>query len=214
MKRMARWFVAVTIFSAAALAAGNGRDPWLWAYVGVFFVISGVAIYSITDDLARERFTPPSRGADSLSLRFVRIVALAHIAAGVADSRFGWTHVSNPLRALGLIGFAASFLLIIRAMTANRFFSSVVRVQNDRGHHVIDTGPYAVVRHPGYVGMLLFAPLSGLALGSWIAFAVAFLYVALIFRRVLFEDRFLQENLPGYRAYAAKVRYRLVPGLW
>jgi len=90
----------------------------------------------------------------------------------------------------------------------------VVRIQEDRGHRLVDTGPYAVIRHPGYAGMISAIPLGALALGSWLAVAVALLYSILIWRRVRFEDRFLQENLAGYEAYTRRVRYRLVPGVW
>jgi protein-S-isoprenylcysteine O-methyltransferase Ste14 len=89
-----------------------------------------------------------------------------------------------------------------------------VRVQDDRGHRVIDSGPYSVVRHPGYAGMLLGMPFSGLALGSWLAAGIGLVLSALIFRRVLFEDAFLKKNLTGYAAYADRVRHRLIPGVW
>lgn len=214
MKRIVRWSIATAIVGAVLLIVGNGRDPWLWAYVVVFSAVGFYAIHAMDDDLAKERFSPPSKGADRLALRWVRLVAAAHIVAGVADSRFGWTTVPDALRAAGLVGFALSFLLVVRSMSANRFFSAVVRIQDDRGHRVIDTGPYAMVRHPGYAGMILFAPLSGLALGSWISVAVALVYSGLILRRVFFEDRFLRQNLTGYEAYTTRVPYRLVPGLW
>ena len=100
------------------------------------------------------------------------------------------------------------------AWSSNRFFSSVVRIQKERGHRVVDTGPYARVRHPGYAGMILMAPFSGLALGSWISVAIALVYSALILRRVVFEDTFLRQNLEGYDAYTRRVRYRLVPGIF
>jgi protein-S-isoprenylcysteine O-methyltransferase Ste14 len=99
-------------------------------------------------------------------------------------------------------------------MRENRFFSSVVRVQNDRGHRVIDTGPYAVVRHPGYAGMMLGMPLSGLALGSWVASAIGVVLSLLALRRVLFEDAFLKKNLNGYTLYSSRVTYRLIPRVW
>jgi protein-S-isoprenylcysteine O-methyltransferase Ste14 len=79
---------------------------------------------------------------------------------------------------------------------------------------VVDTGPYAVIRHPGYAGMIAGVPLSGLALGSWIGFSLALLYSALIVRRVLFEDAFLQRNLRGYVEYTRRVTGRLIPGTW
>jgi protein-S-isoprenylcysteine O-methyltransferase Ste14 len=118
------------------------------------------------------------------------------------------------LRILGLVGFGLGFLLVVQAMKTNRFFSSVVRIQNDRGHHVIDQGAYSWVRHPGYAGMISAIPFGGLAMGSWIAVGFGLLYSALILRRVFFEDKFLQANLDGYSAYTGRVRYRLVPGVW
>lgn len=214
MKRLVKWGVATAIFATVILVVGNGRDPWLWAYVAAFSIIGAYAISSMDDDLAKERFHPPSKGADRLALRWVRLIAAAHIVVAIADSRFGWTSVPDVLRGIGLAGFAMSFLLVVLSMRANRFFSAVVRIQNDRGHRVVDTGPYRTVRHPGYAGMIVFAPLSGLALGSWISVGVAMVYSALVARRVLFEDRFLRENLAGYLEYTERVRYKLVPGVW
>ena len=213
-KRAFRWLLATAIAGSAILLGGNARDPWLWAYVAAFGVVGLLAMTSLDDDLVRERFSPPDPGADRLSLRFVRLVALGHLVMGILDSRFGWTNVPEPLRAVGLIGFIASFLLIVHAARANRYFSSVVRIQSERGHRVVDSGPYASIRHPGYAAMLPLAQCSALALGSWLAFAAAFAYSALIFRRVRFEDNFLQERLQGYSDYAARVRYRIIPRVW
>lgn len=216
MKRLIRWLGGCLAMAGLLfVVAGTWRDPWLWAYVGVVALIGAAAMLSITDELARERFRPPSPGADRLSLRAVRLIALAHVIVGVLDSsRFHWSSMPPWLRAVGLVGFGLSFLLVVRAMTVNRFFSPVVRVQDERGHHVIDRGPYAVVRHPGYAGMIPAVPLSALALGSWLSLVVALVYSGLILRRVLFEDQFLHANLTGYRDYAQRVRYRLIPGAW
>ena len=215
-RRLARWAKATSIVGGGVLiVAGTWRDPWLWAYLATFSIVGLYALTSIDEDLARERFHPPSPGADRLSLRTIRLIALVHLVVGALDTgRFHWTEVPAPLRVVGIIGFGLSFALIVRAMTANPFFSAVVRVQDDRGHHVVDRGPYRVVRHPGYAGMIPAVPFSGLALGSWLAFGVALVYSALILRRVIFEDRFLQSNLDGYRDYALRVRYRLIPHAW
>jgi protein-S-isoprenylcysteine O-methyltransferase Ste14 len=213
-KRMLRWLVATAILGSAVLLGGNSSDPWLWAYVGAFGALGLVAMASMDDELVRERFNPPDPGADRLSLRFVRLVALFHVVIGILDSRFGWTHVAELLRAVGVVGFSTCFLLIIHAARTNRYFSSVVRIQSERGHRVVDSGPYGTIRHPGYAAMLPLAQFSALALGSWLAFGVAFAYSVLIFKRVLFEDRFLHERLPDYRAYAGRVRYRLIPRVW
>jgi protein-S-isoprenylcysteine O-methyltransferase Ste14 len=211
---LARWLIVNVVAGAVVLGVGQSNDPWLWAYVIVFAAISGLAVASIEADLARERFSPPSPGADRLSLRLVRLVALAHVLVAVLDSRFGWSHIPGWSRGLALAAFAASFLAILAAMRTNRFFSAVVRIQSERGHRVVDRGPYAFLRHPGYAAMIVGIPLSGVALGSWPAALVALVYSALIGRRVVFEDRFLQEHLEGYREYAARVRYRLLPGVW
>lgn len=215
MKRFARWALSTLLVGGVLFAvSGRWRDPWLWAYVGIAAGIAFYAMLSIDEDLGRERFAPPSPGADTLSLRVIRLISLAHIVSGALDIRFAWTAMPGWLRIAGLAGFALSFGLVVHAMRANRFFSAVVRVQRERGHHVVDRGPYATVRHPGYAGMIPAVPFSGLALGSWIAFAIALVYAVLIVRRVRFEDRFLHENLPGYAAYAQRVRDRLVPGVW
>jgi protein-S-isoprenylcysteine O-methyltransferase Ste14 len=216
MKRVLRFLLIMTVMAAGMFTlAGTWRDPWLWALLGVWGVIGTAAMTCISDDLARERFRPPSPGADRISLRMIRLIALAHIVVGVLDgARFHWSQMPDWLRVVGLIGFALSFALIVRAMAVNRFFSAVVRVQDDRGHHVIDRGPYAHVRHPGYAGMIPSMAFSALALGSWPAMAIALVYSGLMLRRVMFEDRFLHANLAGYEAYARRVRYRLVPAVW
>ena len=209
-----RWLVVSLVFAGIVIFGGNPQDPWLWAYVVTFVGLVGYMRLRMDPELAKERFTPPSQGADRLSLATVRLVAMAHLVVGVLDARYRWTEVPDGLRLLGLAGFVTTFLLVDRAMTHNKFFSTVVRVQSERGHRVVDTGPYAAVRHPGYAGMILLLPLSGLALGSWLSVAAAFAYSALILRRVLFEDRFLHANLEGYASYAGRVRYRLLPGVW
>jgi protein-S-isoprenylcysteine O-methyltransferase Ste14 len=216
MRRLARWAIALAIVTAGVLlVSGQWTDPWLWSYVVVWGLLSGYALFSIDEDLARERFHPPEQSADHLSLHFVRVVALAHLLVGALDTgRLHWTSVASGLRAAGLIGMALAGLLVFRAMLSNRFFSAVVRIQKDRGHRVIDSGPYSTVRHPGYAGMILVAPMSGLALGSWISVGLALIYSGLILRRVLFEDAFLRRNLDGYDAYAQRVPYRLVPGVF
>ena len=99
-------------------------------------------------------------------------------------------------------------------MITNRYFSIAVRIQTDRGHRLVSSGPYRIVRHPGYLGMLFACPASVLALGSWLALVPALLYAVLIVRRAAIEDRYLQAELDGYAQFASRVRYRLIPGVW
>lgn len=216
VRRLLRWFVAcVLIASFLFLTAGRWTDPWLWAYVMLLACLFLYPTIALDDDLARERFSPPATGADRLSLRAIRLIALAHIVAGALDvGRLHLTSVPPSLRVVGLIGMAASTLVVFHAMLSNRFFSPVVRIQKERGHRLIDTGPYGIVRHPGYAGMILMAPFSGVALGSWIGVAVALVYSGLVLRRVFFEDAYLRNNLDGYAEYTQRVRYRLVPGVF
>jgi protein-S-isoprenylcysteine O-methyltransferase Ste14 len=211
-----RWILATVIVGALVfILAGTLRDPWLWAYVGVWSATALYAMLSIDEDLAKERFRPATNGADGVALRFVRAAALSHVVIGALDAgRWHLTPMPAGVRLFGLIAMAAALGTFYRAMRENRFFSSVVRIQRDRGHQVVDSGPYGTVRHPGYAGLILATPLSGLALGSWLAVAVGMVLSALIFRRVLFEDAFLRRHLEGYAAYAERVPHRLIPGVW
>ena len=99
-------------------------------------------------------------------------------------------------------------------MAENTFFSEVVRIQHDRGHRVVATGPYRYVRHPGYLGNIIAWPCTALAIGSWLALLPAAVVVVLYVIRTALEDRTLQAELAGYVEYAQQVRYRLVPGIW
>jgi protein-S-isoprenylcysteine O-methyltransferase Ste14 len=186
--------------------SGHWLDPWLWAWLLVWVTYFVYALSSISDDLARERFTPPEKSADRVALHFIRLISLAHIVLGALDGgRWHLFPVPASLRLIGLAGMALFGAMIFRAMVANRFFSAVVRIQRDRGHQVVDVGPYARVRHPGYLGMLMSVPCSGLALGSWLAVGVGLIYAAMMLRRVLFEDAFLRANLEGYADYRVRV---------
>lgn len=136
------------------------------------------------------------------------------IVAGL-DHRFAWSPVYPAwLTITGLFLIAAGYAFATWALAENRFFSTMMRIQTDRGHTVCDSGPYRIVRHPGYAGNLLALPGVALALGSaWTLIPVAVaLLVAVI--RTAFEDRTLQDELPGYREYTRRVRYRLFPGVY
>jgi protein-S-isoprenylcysteine O-methyltransferase Ste14 len=216
LKRLRRWVLASTLLTVFLFAvAGRWQDPWLWTYAAVWAVLVLYAMVVIDEDLAQERFHPPNNGADSLSLAAVRLIALAHLVVGALDlGRWHWSAMPVGLRAAGVVGLILCFTLFFRAMTVNRFFSPVVRIQTDRGHRVIDAGPYAIVRHPGYAGLIPAVPCSALILGSWPSLIIALVFSGLIFRRVIFEDQFLRTNLPGYSEYARRVPYRLLPGIW
>jgi protein-S-isoprenylcysteine O-methyltransferase Ste14 len=104
--------------------------------------------------------------------------------------------------------------IVTWAEAVNKFFEPTVRIQTDRGQTVIDSAPYATVRHPGYVGGLLFAVGTALGLGSLWALIPAGIACLLLILRTQWEDQTLQAELPGYREYTERVRYKLIPGVW
>jgi protein-S-isoprenylcysteine O-methyltransferase Ste14 len=136
------------------------------------------------------------------------------IVAGL-DHRFGWSPAFPAwLIAPGFILIALGYAFASWALAENRFFSSTVRIQADRRHEVCDTGPYRVVRHPGYAGNITPLPGIVLALGSiWTLVPVVLALIITVIRTAL-EDQALQQELPGYRDYAERVRYRLLPGIY
>ncbi len=136
------------------------------------------------------------------------------IVAGL-DHRYGWSARFPPwLNLLGLTLIAAGYALAVWALVENRYFSGVVRIQTERGHSVCDSGPYRLVRHPGYAGNLLALPGVVLALSSLWTLIPAALALVIALTRTALEDRALQEDLPGYAAYTRRVRYRLLPGIY
>jgi protein-S-isoprenylcysteine O-methyltransferase Ste14 len=118
------------------------------------------------------------------------------------------------LQGVGLLGVAAGMALLTWSMAVNTFFSKVVHIQAERGHRVIDSGPYRFVRHPGYGGWTVLWVSYNLALGSWLAVGVSLFVVAVLVARTVLEDRFLIRNLSGYAEYAHRVKWRLIPGIW
>jgi protein-S-isoprenylcysteine O-methyltransferase Ste14 len=206
------------VLAVAALFGGAGTFaiPAFWIYLAILAAIFVASLVALDPDLARERMRPGGQ-KPPMALRLFAFVLVAHwLIAGLDRGRFHWSDNVPPwLRVIGFIAVAGGYALCLWAMRENRFFSSVIRIQSDRGQHVIDSGPYAVVRHPGYVAGILVMLGSGLALCSWIAWAfLVVVSVPFLMYRVVAEDRVLQAGLPGYRDYAARVRWRLLPGVW
>src|SRR4051812_32888246 len=204
--------LAVTLFASA----GRIDLPWFWAVLAVHSALLTVGMSSIDPELRRGRLRPGAggRGRDLrvLGLPFL----LAHlIVAGLDVGRFHWSRpLPTGLQALALIGYTAGMALAVYAMLSNRFFSPVVRIQHERGHTLVTSGPYRFVRHPGYVGAILASLCGGVALGSLWSLVPLVPFAVLFLRRTAVEDRMLRADLGGYAGYAERVRYRLVPGLW
>jgi protein-S-isoprenylcysteine O-methyltransferase Ste14 len=136
------------------------------------------------------------------------------IVAGL-DHRFGWSPVfPRWIQILGLVVIALGYSLAVWALVENRFFSSIVRIQIERGHVLCDSGPYRLVRHPGYAGNILALPGIVMALGSVWTLIPATVALVVFLMRTELEDRTLQEELIGYREYARRVRYLWIPGIY
>ncbi len=203
--------VAVILFAAA----GRFDLPLYWVYVAVIAALSVGGLFLIGEDLTRERMRPGGK-PPPWSLRVAFLLCLFYWAiAGLDRGRFHWSDtVPLPLRLAGLALFAAGSALGLWAMHVNRFFSSAVRLQQDRGQRVVADGPYRWVRHPGYAGAIPAIAASGLVLCSWLATGLGAAGALWLVRRTVVEDRMLRAGLPGYADYARQVRWRLLPGVW
>jgi protein-S-isoprenylcysteine O-methyltransferase Ste14 len=206
------------VLAAVALfgSAGTFGIAVFWIYLAILAAIFAASFLWVDPDLARERMRPGGKKPPLALQLFSGVLVLHWIIAGLDRGRFHWSDTVPPwLQAMGLLALAGSYAFCIWAMHVNRFFSSVVRIQTDRGQHVVSTGPYAVIRHPGYLAGIVVMLASGVALGSWIAAAfLAITTLPFLLYRAITEDRILQAELPGYRDYAQRVRWRLIPGLW
>jgi len=204
---------ALTLF----LAAGRVDLPFLWAPVAAYAAAVAFNNWTMDPDLRRERLRPPpgGRGAGALPVVLRTVLLSSWLVAGLDVGRFHWSDsVPVALRVGALLLYAGAVALQFWINRVNRFFSTVVRVQAERGHSVIDTGPYGYIRHPGYlVGI---ASMLGLAMapGSWCAVAIASLTIPVYIHRILSEERFLMAELSGYREYTERVRYRLISHVW
>jgi protein-S-isoprenylcysteine O-methyltransferase Ste14 len=196
-------------------AAGRADIIEFWCWLAELTGISIATILLIEPDLVRERMRP-ARQAPSLGYWLSTLLFAIDLAvAGLDRGRLHWSDSVPPwLRAVALLLFVLGWVPVIWAMRVNRFFSSAVRIQFDRGQHVITDGPYRFVRHPGYTAGLGVILVNGVALGSWLAAAIGWLAIPIILWRTVKEDRMLYAELPGYPDYAARVKYRLLPGVW
>ena len=220
-----KWILVNLIFLLAlgiSLFIAAGRLDWRlgWIFLGVVTVgqtATTLILLSINPALLGERAWM-QKGSKPWDKLIVSLGDAGWLLTGIIaglDARFSWSpHLGVGFSVAGFILIVVGYTVFLWAMASNRFFSSFVRIQADRGHIVETGGPYRYVRHPGYVGALLTYLASPLALASlWTFIPSALMLVLSIFRTVL-EDRTLQAELRGYAEYAQRVRYRLLPGVW
>lgn len=185
---------------------------WLIAFTAL------IILFGNQQELLRER-SRPGPGVPQWDRTLVVIYRLLNAAVFIVAFLDGGKYHWSP--ALPLAAYVAAYALLLGglavsywAMYVNRFFSSMVRIQTDRGHQVVDAGPYRWVRHPGYASTLAFMLAAPVALGSLWALIPAVMIIALLLIRTMLEDRFLHERLPGYADYARRVTSRWLPGMW
>jgi protein-S-isoprenylcysteine O-methyltransferase Ste14 len=215
------WIVMVYVVAASVLfiAAGQFGLPSFWAYIAVMAVLGLIAYIAVSPRIP-EMMQEQKRGGvgeqnKGTGPMLVAMLIFHWIIAGVDVGRTHWSgDMPFALSIFGLLVSGCGFGLLAWSIVINQFYSPRVAIQAERGQQVITTGPYHWVRHPGYVGWILYAVFSGIALGSWLSILPTLLIATLIVRRTIIEDRMLARDLNGYVDYARQVRYRLVPGLW
>jgi protein-S-isoprenylcysteine O-methyltransferase Ste14 len=201
------------------LAAGDTDWPRAWAFfilVLLTTILFHLLVVGPEPDLYNERGQIKGKVAAWDKRWLIGYAFLSYILLLVIglDKRFGWSYSGDSWMIPGALLVIASNLMAAWSMRVNRFFSSVVRIQADRGHKVCSEGPYSVIRHPGYAAVSLYFLGVPLFLGSWIGFIPASVCILWYAVRILYEENVLVEGLDGYKEYTQKVKYRLIPGVW
>ncbi len=218
--RTAVWMTGLALLLFAA--AGTVRWPAAWIFLaesGAIGLAIGLSLARRDPALLAERqsavFQRGQRSWDRIFVvAFIGLLLCWFVLMPLDAVRFRWSSVPAWVQALGALVFGLGALIIHLTFRANTFAAPVVRIQAERGHHVIGSGPYAYVRHPMYAGMLLLFAGMPLLLGSWWGLAAALLLAVTVAVRAVLEERMLADELAGYRDYAARVRYRLIPWIW
>jgi protein-S-isoprenylcysteine O-methyltransferase Ste14 len=217
-----RGFIWLGLFALLLFVpAGTVRWPGAWVFLGIMAVAS---VWGLTwlgrhdPGLLAERLRPPFQReqprSDKVFMGFFMPVWFGWYVLMAFDKRFGWSSVPASLQVLGAVLLCLGIWLSWQVLKENSYAAPVVKVQKERGHKVVSTGPYAYVRHPMYASVILFAAGVPLLLGSWWGFVVSPLLVLALALRAVMEERMLKAELEGYADYAEQVRYRFVPLLW
>jgi protein-S-isoprenylcysteine O-methyltransferase Ste14 len=222
LKLLPRFVIAFAFIGAMLFVPARTLNwPMAWAMIGVFLVYM-VALTALllryNPGLIAERsrvMTHDTKGFDKVITAVMTPVYFGTWVLAGLDYRNGWSPpFPLAVQLAGLVVVVLGFALLGWAMVSNAYFSRVVRIQEDRGQRVVTGGPYRFVRHPGYAGFIVAWPATVIALGSlWALIPAAVTALSLVIRTAL-EDRTLQAELDGYKAYTQQTRYRLLPGIW
>jgi protein-S-isoprenylcysteine O-methyltransferase Ste14 len=222
-KAIATFFFAVFFIFIPLIVSGDVHwiEAWVIAILSVVVSVASrlLAVRKNPGILQERASFTDAEGIKSWDKKIVPLIAfvvpaLIYVVFGL-DHRFGWSiPLSTFMKMTGFIAFIAGFFLSAWAMVENQFFSSVVRIQKERGHVVCDTGPYQWVRHPGYLGGLVSWAGMPLFMGALWGYIPVMLIIILYIIRTKLEDQTLQAELPGYQEFSKRTCYRLLPGIW
>jgi protein-S-isoprenylcysteine O-methyltransferase Ste14 len=222
VKLVRRTLISIVVMALLLFVPAGIIDwPSAWIFLASQLALSlagGAWLAQSDPELLEERLKPLFQQGQSTSDKIVIVLLVAlgislFIVMGL-DRRFGWSHVPLWVQILGALLLVPMGVLSYLTFRENRFAAAVVRVQKERGHRVIATGPYAYVRHPMYLGAIFFGLGTPLMLGALSGLIVSALLVVLLGVRAVLEERTLAAGLPGYADYAKRVRYRLIPRVW
>jgi protein-S-isoprenylcysteine O-methyltransferase Ste14 len=221
-RRIMLILLCLPLFCYLGLFLPAGTFAWArgWRFLAIFLLAETVmSVYLWRTNpallIARSSFHRGTKRWDMLLLAILlpMLIALFLIAA-LDDGRFHWSAMPWWLSGIGYVGMLSGFWLATWACRVNKFAEPTVRIQHDRGHTVVETGPYAVIRHPMYSAALVIFPGMALALGSYWALVPASIAVGLLILRTQWEDQTLQAELDGYQEYTHCVPYKLIPHVW
>jgi protein-S-isoprenylcysteine O-methyltransferase Ste14 len=211
------------VIGSVVLFVSAGTLAWInaWIYVGlvsIYQVISTVVLARVNPQVLNERGTVTKAGTKTFDKVYIAVYPLfsfgSLVIIGFDAVRYQWSVMPFWLTFVGIFIFVSVAPVALWAMAVNKFFEWTVRIQNDRGQYVCTSGPYGIIRHPGYAGLILALLAYPFILGSWWGFLPNSVLILIILIRTALEDRTLQKELSGYREYAQKVKYRLIPLIW
>src|SRR5258708_2431554 len=223
VKQQVGQFVGYFVAFALALFLPAGTIAWLagWIFLVLFFgffLAVNLWLFRHNPGLLQERprlGTSDQQGWDKVLFPFLIAFPFVWLIFMSLDAvRYHWSPVPVWLQLVGAIVLLCSFYLLFLTFRENSYLSTVVRIQEDRGQTVVSTGPYHNVRHPMYIAILVFVVGTSLLLGSWYGVLLGLILLVILARRAMLEERALREELPGYAAYMAQVKYRFIPYIW
>lgn len=214
-------FIIMYIFIALALFLPAGTIFWLqgWIYIIIMITFSSSFIVYLTKKdpellKARAKTKTTESWDKRLGIIGTPFFILMYILPGFDAVRFHWSNLPIYISIIGFIGMVIAIILFLLVNRENTYLSRVVEIQEERGHKVITTGPYRIVRHPMYLAVVILYPSHCIALGSLFSLIPCAIIIITIILRTIREDKMLHEQLEGYKEYAQKTRYKLIPGIW